>query len=431
MSTETRHDGRLYAELVLDRLSADERERAARVESILPALRAAAELADREGRFHLPHVATFRDAGLLGLIVPREFGGMGGSLRDLAAATFAMGTACPSTALTFFFHCSSASRGLLALEALEAGLFSEAEAPIVRAFARKLLGKMGERKLWLANFASESTKTSKTRVTITTEATATTSGFLLNGVKSFGAATGVADEYLVTAKLAGTDTADGLALFFVKQKAQGVSERAAWDSIGMRATANMGIVLKDVFVAEDEALAIPGAFVKMMQMSRGTFVGNQLAGQAIYVGAAQSVFDHAVSYLSKTKFADTGQPLAMSPMHQQILGRMTTDLEEAYLWLRRQIDLETSEPPLVPKPRVVRQWRMAKGSMCEAAFRVGVGAFKACGTSNTGMSGPISRALRDLSLGLVQAFPAERGRLEAAEMVVLDKAADDFSVAKK
>jgi hypothetical protein len=69
--------------------------------------------------------------------------------------------------------------------------------------------------------------------------------------------------------------------------------------------------------------------------------------------------------------------------------------------------------------------------MCEAAFNVAVNAFKACGTSNTGNNGVIARGMRDLSMGLVQAFPAERGRLEAAEMVTKEKANTDFAVAEK
>ncbi|HMS39237.1 MAG TPA: acyl-CoA dehydrogenase family protein, partial [Pyrinomonadaceae bacterium] len=246
-----------------------------------------------------------------------------------------------------------------------------------------------------------------------------------------GCATGVADEYLVTAKLAGTETVEGMALFFVGRDAEGVSERQKWDAIGMRGTATHGIVLKDVFVAEENALAIEGAFLRMMQMSRGTFVGNQLAATAIYLGAAQSVYDHALNYLKSTRFGDTGEPIATSPMHQVLIGEMTNDLETAYLWMRRQIELETSNPPILPKDRVVRQWRMSKGSMSEAAFRVAVNAFKACGTSNTGNSGIVARGLRDLSMGLVQAFPAERGRLEAAEMITKEKPSADFAVAEK
>lgn len=422
---------KLTGELLVEQMTDTEKERAAIVESVLPSLREQAAEVDRQGEFYLPHVKTLSDAGLLGLIVPKEFGGLGGTLRDLAAATFALGTACPSTALSYFFHCSSASRGLLGLEAIQAGLFNDEEIPIVRAFAEKVLTKMGREGKWLANFASESNKTSKARVTITTEAKKADGGWVLNGVKSFGCATGVADEYLVTAKLSGTDTVEGMALFIVQRDAEGVSERSKWDAIGMRGTATHGIVLKDVFVKSENALAIEGAFLKMMQMSRGTFVGNQLAATAIYVGAAQSVYDYAVNYLKNTKFGDTGEPIASSPMHKALIGKMTNDLETAYIWLRRQLELETSEPPLLPKERVVRQWRLAKGAMCEAAFNVAVNAFKACGTSNTGNSGIVARGMRDLSMGLVQAFPAERGRLEAAEMVTKEVSNGDFAVAQK
>ena len=184
-------------------------------------IRDSAEACDFEGEFHRPHLKTLREAGLLGIIVPEAYGGLGGGLRDLTAAVYAMGTACASTALAYFFHCSSASRGLLPLEAIEAGLFDPGEAPIVRAFAEKLLRKMGSEGRWLANFASESGKSSGSAITISTEAKPVEGGWLLNGVKSFGCSTGVADEYLVTAKLAGTTTIDGLCLFFVKRDAPG------------------------------------------------------------------------------------------------------------------------------------------------------------------------------------------------------------------
>ena len=408
-----------------------ESARARIVEQILPALRERAAEADAKAEFYRPHLDLFRASGLTGLIVPEKYGGLGGTLRDLTAATYALGTACPSTALAFFFHCSTASRGLLGLEAIAAGLFSDDEQEITRAFAEKVLHKMGREKLWLGNFASESNKSSQSRVTISCEAVKTSGGWLLNGVKSFGCSTGVADEYLVTAKLAGTETAEGLSLFFVRRDAEGVSERQKWDGIGMRATANHGVILKNVFVPADEALALPGAFVKIMQVSRGTFVGNQLAGTAIYLGAAQSVYDHAINYLRETTFADTGLSIGTSPFHQQLIGAMTNDLETASLWMRRQLQLESSDPPLLPKDRVVRQWRLAKGTVCEAAFAVAVNAFKACGTSNAGNSGVIARGLRDLSMGLVQAFPAERGRLEAAHMVINESPTADFSVAEK
>lgn len=424
---------KLTGERLVERMTEKEREIARRVDSVLPALRAAAEQADASGEFPMQNIAVLREAGLFGLIVPQEFGGLGGGLRDLAAAAFALGTACPSTALTFFFHCSSASRGLLGLEAIAAELFDDAqEAAQVQAFAEKLLRKMGSEGKFLANFASEEAKSANSAVLISTTATRVEGGWSLNGTKSFGCSTGVADEYLVQAKIHDSTDLNGMAIFFVRRDAEGVSERAHWDSIGMRATATHGIILKDVFVPNEDAMTVPGAFLKMMQMSRGSYVGNQLAVVAVYLGIAQSVYDYAIQYLSGLKFQDTGKLIAAeSAFHQELIGQMAVDLETATLWTRRQLELETAEPPLLPKHEVVRHWRLCKGTVCESAYRVAVNALKACGTSNTGNHGVIGRGLRDLSMGLVQAFPAERGRIEAAKSIVADSAQAQFGVAAK
>lgn len=417
----------LVADSFVDDLTGAERERAQRVESVLPALREAAVGADAEAAFVRSHVALLADAGLLGLIVPERFGGLGGGLRDLAAATFAMGTACPSTALAYFFHCSAASRGLLPLEAIDAGLYAADEVPVVRAFAEKVLRRMGQGQ-WFSNFASESVKNEKAAVTIATVATPVDGGYRLTGVKAFGCGTGVSDRYLVTAVMRGADTAEGLGVFFVEPSASGVSERAPWDAVGMRGTATHGIELEDAFVPADEALTLPGAFTRMMQVSRGSFVGNQLAATAVYLGAAHAVYHATVDQLTTRTYKDTGRPIGESPMHKELVGRMSVELETARLWLARQLELETREPPPMAKPAVVRQWRLCKGVVSEAAFEVAVLALKAGGTSGTGNRGVTARGLRDLAMGLVQAFPAERGRLEAAAMTISSRQQDLFGV---
>ncbi len=419
---------KLTGEHLVERMSAEERERAERVEAVLPSLREQAVEVDRSGEFCREHVRTLSDAGLLGLIIPEAYGGMGGSLRDLAAATFAIGSACPSTALTFFFHCSAASRGMLALEALEAGLFEADEAPIVERFAEKVLYTMGRDRQWLANFASESVKSEKSAITISTTAKPTEGGFLVSGVKSFGCATGVADRYLVTANLDGYTDASGLCTFFIDRDAKGVREREKWDALGMRGTATHGLILEDVFVADDEALAIPGAFTRCMKMSRGSFVGNQLASLACYAGAAWSVYNTTIDMLTERRFADTGKPLGTSPMHQQLIGEMLVDLETAMLWLRRQLELETSQPPLLDKETVVQRWRLCKGQVAEHGFRVATAALKCAGTSGTGFSQPYARTLREMAMALVQAFPAERGRLMAAQIEISHDEQAQFGV---
>ncbi|QBY04516.1 acyl-CoA dehydrogenase [Thalassotalea sp. HSM 43] len=417
-------------EYFVEDMTAAERDRAAKVESVLTAIKAASADVDRDGQFCTDHIKTLSEAGLLGLIIPKQYGGLGGGLRDLAAATFAIGSVCPSTALTYFFHCSSASRGLLALEAIDNGLFNDDEAPVVKAFAEKVLHTMGRDGKWLANFASESVKSEKAAITISTKATKVDGGYRLNGVKSFGCATGVADRYLVTVGIDGVDDASGLSTFFVDRDAKGVSERQKWDAIGMRGTATHGLILEDVFVADDDALTVPSAFVRCMQMSRGSFVGNQLAGIAVYLGQAFAIYNTTLATLTKAKFGDSDKCIASSPMHQQLIGEMMCDLETAVLWLRRQLQLESAEQEILPKAEVVKRWRLCKGQVSEYGFKVAVNALKCTGTTGTGFSNPSARGLRDMAMALVQAFPAERGRLMAAQMEVDGAEQNQFGVNK-
>lgn len=420
---------RATGELLVEDMTDAELERARLVDQVLPALAERAAEADRTGEFPLEHVRTISEAGLLGLTVPTAYGGLGGGLRDLSAATFAMATACASTSLAYFFQCSGSSRGLLPLAAIEAGLFADDDVPVVRAFGEQVLHRMGTEGRWVANFASESVRSKDAAITIATEASRTHGGWLLNGVKSFGCATGVADDYLVTAKLDTGDTAEHLAVFLIPRDTPGVSERAKWDALGMRATATHGIVLEDAFVPEDRALTVPATFVKMTQVSRGSFVGNQVALSSVYIGAAQAVYDFALDFLTGTTYHDSDEPIGGSDLHRQLIGKMRAHLDTAYLWARRQILLETADPEIIPKGDVVANWRIAKGEIADNCFAVAVQALKACGTGNTAMSGAISRGLRDLSMALVQGFPAERGRLEAASYLVFGKEGAQFGTA--
>ena len=409
---------RLTAERLLPDLTPAERARAERVESVLPAIAAAAEAADAAGKLPEGHLELLGEAGLLGLVIPEEFGGLGGGLRDLAATTYSIGTVCGSTALAYFFHCSSSSRGMLPMAALEAGLYTDAEAPVVRAFAEKVLTLMGAEKKSIGNFASEAVKASNANVLIQTTATRTEGGWLLNGEKSFGCLSGSGDYALVTARREDIEGLDALSLFLVPKGAAGSRPRLDWSGLGMRASDNFGLVLEDCFVADDLALTVPGGFTRATQMSRGSWVGNQIAIAAIYAGIAQGVWDYALGRTMAATFADTGKPIASSPMHQVLIGEGERHLAEAHLWLRRQIELEASDPPILPKPEVVQSWKLAKGAICEHAHDVALTALKMCGTSGALMGNEIGRAVRDTTMGLVQAFPAERGKLDLAKMIV-------------
>ncbi|MGV8873809.1 MAG: acyl-CoA dehydrogenase family protein [Rhodococcus sp. (in: high G+C Gram-positive bacteria)] len=71
---------------------------------VLAVLRTYADEVDRDARFPTESVDALRDAGLLGVGIPREFGGGGATLTDIARISRALGAECASTAMIFVMH---------------------------------------------------------------------------------------------------------------------------------------------------------------------------------------------------------------------------------------------------------------------------------------------------------------------------------------
>jgi isovaleryl-CoA dehydrogenase len=68
----------------------------------------AAEI-DRESRFPDDQLSALGRVGALGLLVPREQGGLGAGLLALAGACAALGGACASTGMVFLMHSVTAA----------------------------------------------------------------------------------------------------------------------------------------------------------------------------------------------------------------------------------------------------------------------------------------------------------------------------------
>lgn len=406
-------------ELFVEKMTAAELSRASAVELVLPALKAKSGDIDHTGEFYLPHVQTLSNAGLLGLMVPTAYGGLGGGLRDLCAAAFAMGSACPSTAMCYYFQCCATSPGRRLLQAIDNNLFTEQEAACVKPWAERLLNMIGFGGKWLGNFTGEGATTEKAQYTADSVATKVDNGYVLNGVKSFASAYGVADHYLVTACLEGHTGLDGLCAFIVDGQSNGLDRRIKWDALGMRGSATDGLVMKNVFVAEQDSLPVPGAFSKSLDMGRSTFVGNQIAGRAVYLGIAYSVYRHSVSLLNNKRLKNSGKPGRTDPSDQQLLGKIITDYHTATLWLRRQLELETAEPALLPKQEVIQFWKLCEGQVAECCFSLATNALKVAGLAGALSDSVTNQALREMAMGLVQAPVTEQGYLEVASSEIL------------
>ncbi len=77
---------------------------ACRVEKVAAVAAQHAASVDNESRFPAEAMAAARAARLMSIAVPREFGGEGAGISDVADVCYALGRACASTAMIYAMH---------------------------------------------------------------------------------------------------------------------------------------------------------------------------------------------------------------------------------------------------------------------------------------------------------------------------------------
>jgi len=85
-------------------VTADAETLASRAETVAAVAAQHAASVDNESRFPAEAIAAARAARLMSIAVPREFGGEGAGISDVADVCYALGRACASTAMIYAMH---------------------------------------------------------------------------------------------------------------------------------------------------------------------------------------------------------------------------------------------------------------------------------------------------------------------------------------
>src|SRR5689334_24938328 len=157
---------------------------------------------DREATFPTENYRDLHRAGLLGISIPKQYGGLGAGYQTYALATAEIGRYCGATALTWNMHvCSTLWSGPLADDlAIEADMRAEHERR--RAVHYKRIVEDGA--IYSQPF-SEGGAAAAGGVAFGTEARPVEGGWLVNGKKIFASLAGHADYYGVLC----TEVAEG------------------------------------------------------------------------------------------------------------------------------------------------------------------------------------------------------------------------------
>lgn len=282
-------------------------ERLARLTNVVATLRREDPAAERERVLQYGAVEAIRRTGVLALRVPTEFGGPGGTVRDVLTAVIQIGRGSSNVAQALRAHFGFSER-LLSNRAVP----GERSEWFPRVNAGLVVGNA------ITDAAGRAPSSADTKVL------PDTSGVLrLNGYKFYSTGTLFADVIAVSAL-----DADGRDVqVIVPADRTGVDLFDDWDGFGQRTTASGGTRFTEVEVRPNEVVTV----------SEGTTLGHGTAFLQLYlasvaVGIAYAVFDDAVDYV-RTKARPASHSVADSaatdPFVLQAVGDISASASSA------------------------------------------------------------------------------------------------------
>lgn len=348
-----------------------------------------AEKYDREASFPFENYADMRDAGLLGLCVPRSHGGMGADFETYCLAAAEMGRWCGATALTFNMHaCSALWTGPLA-DDLEMEKAERDELERLRAGHYKRIVEKGA--IYAQPF-SEGSAAAAGKIPFGTLATKTDGGWLVSGKKIFASLSGAADYYGVLCTEDRPDKSRRDTLYMaIPANAPGVSIVGDWDPLGMRGTVSRTLIMKDVFVADDAQLLPRGLYFKAAMAWPHMF----MTLSPTYMGIAQAAYDFTIQYL---RGETPGQPPVkrrMYPTKQIAVAEMYVKLQQTRALFERTIREAKANPTKAERLNAyAAQYTIMENAndLCRLAIRT-------CGGQSMLKTLPLERLYRDSRCG--------------------------------
>ena len=328
---------------------------------------------DREIRHPVESWRDLWEHGLLGLNIPRAYGGLEADPLTYVAAIEMMAQGCASTAMTVHMH-SVVTKfiSVLGTPQQQARYFPE----------------VVERGMLLGSWGSEPQISLTRTFLVETSIHPLDGGYVVNGTTHFCTMAGAASYHMVWSYLEGQpDMAHALLQALIPAECQGVEIFGEWDTLGMHATVSPAVRLTNCFVREDEVLGPPGAAIKS-----GVIELFGLGYAAVYLGTAQGAFDFTTEYCRTKTFQPDNLPIAQDPLIQRHCGEMALALDSARLILYRSA-AQWAEADQRQRALLAAQ---AKYVATEASLMVTSRCLQVCGGRSAMRTMPIERAFRDV-----------------------------------
>ncbi len=329
---------------------------------------------DRDHRFPEEAVRAASEAGLMGVLIPREYGGAGLDALAFAICIEELAQACASTSVIVDVHTSVGSEPIL--------LFGTEEQK------RKWLPRLASGEV-LGAFALTEPASGSDAASLQASARRTADGYVLNGTKIFITNVGRAGLYVVFARSGPEEKAAGVSAFLVPAATPGVRVGQVFRKMGLNGSPTGELVLEDVAVPAENRLGAEGqGFTVAMRALDSGRIG--ISGQAL--GIAQAAVDESRAVLAgpdRERSVSHNLSSLASQGDEFLLADMATRLESARLLAYHAAWLCSCGRPFT------RQASMAKLHCTDTAMQVALDAAQLAGEDGTFSGSPFERHVRD------------------------------------
>jgi alkylation response protein AidB-like acyl-CoA dehydrogenase len=347
---------------------------------------------DVDATFPTENFKDFHAAGLLGIAIPKEYGGQGADLKTYMLTAAEVGRYCGSTALTYNMHvCSCLWSGFL-LDTFDMPDDLRKEHNKVRETHYRRILDTGA--IYAQPFSEGGAAAAGSKAFGTT-ALKVDGGWIINGKKIFASLAGHADYYgaLCTQIMSPDEEPDRANTMYiaVPKDSPGLTIEGPWDPLGMRGTVSRNLIFKDVFVPEDAKLMPSGIYFQAAKRWPHMFMTLTPA----YMGLAQAAYDFTVKYLRGEMPGTPPVKRRMYPTKQIAVAQMRIMLEQTKaLWFQ----VITEAGPNPTRDSLLRAWS-AQYTVMENANELAQLAIRTCGGQSMLRSLHLERIYRDSRCG--------------------------------
>lgn len=305
---------------------------------------------DRTREFPWQNIKKMAELGLLGVIVPEQYGGAGLDFLSLALVIEEISKVCASTGVIV-----AVNNSLVAYPILNFGNEDQHKKYLPLLAKAEKIGAIG---LTEPNAGSD---------VAAFESTAVLDGdhYRLNGTKRFitnGREAGVCIVFAYTDKSKGHR---GMSAFVVEDGTPGFSKGEHEDLMGLRSTGNCELIFEDARVPKENLLGEEGQGFKI---AMHTLDVSRIDIGAQAVGIAQGALDAAVKYAKERKAF--GQSISEFQFIQGMLAEMATHIMASRLLVYHAAVIKDRGVPRFSKESSMAKWFASE--TCMNAVRMAV-----------------------------------------------------------